>query len=114
MPPPKKVPPETIFDPRGESFDAFWLVSPRKVGKGAARKAFAKALLKAPAEVIIAAMKKFAEAARATGRERKTIPHPSTWLNQERWDDETEGPDDAGGKVAAAVSARETLNGMFR
>ena len=116
MPPPKKVPPENIFDPSGERFDEFWLHCPpkRRVGKKEAQKAFAKALLRAPAEKIIAAWKVFAEEVKAAGTEKHFIPHPSTWLNQERWNDEDGGPDDGGGKVAAAVSAKETLEDMFR
>lgn len=65
-----------------EEFDAFWHSYPRKVGKGAARKAYAKALLKTNSAVIASAV------GRICVDEPEFIPHPATWLNQERWLDE--------------------------
>ncbi len=73
---------------RDEQFDAFWQVYPRKVGKGAARKAWAKATTACPAADIIAAAERFA--AQRAGQNPKYTPHPTTWLNGERWSDEPE------------------------
>lgn len=65
-----------------DGFAAFWSAYPRKVGKGAARTAFVKALRKASVETILAGL------ARAEwSADPQYIPHPSTWLNAERWDD---------------------------
>lgn len=77
-------------DPAAEpdGFGEFWSVYPRKVGKDAARKAFAKRkpdrelLAKMLAAVAIQA--KSAQWQRDSGQ---YIPHPSTWLNEGRWDD---------------------------
>lgn len=69
-------------------FNRFYALYPRKIGKEAARKSFAKSLKKAPAQKIIEAADQFALACR--GKEKKFIPHPATWLNQGRWDDEIE------------------------
>ena len=69
-------------------FNRFYALYPRKIGKEAAKKSFAKSLKKAPAQKIIEAADQFALACR--GKEKKFIPHPATWLNQGRWDDEIE------------------------
>jgi hypothetical protein len=67
-------------------FDAFWSVYPRKVAKGHARKAFAKACKLADPSEIVGAAGKFAYAMQDT--EKQYVPHPTTWLNGERWDDD--------------------------
>jgi hypothetical protein len=67
------------------AIDDFWKVCPRKVGKGAAKKAWKAAILKTSPETIIAAMRIFA--AKQAGQDEKYIPHPATWLNAERWQD---------------------------
>lgn len=66
-------------------FDAFWAAYPRKVGKGAARTAWTKALRKTDVQTLIHA----AQALRDDPNlpEQTFIPHPTTWLNEERWED---------------------------
>lgn len=72
--------------PRG--FDRFWDRYPKKVGKGAAEKAFEK---HKPGESLLGEM--LAAIARQADSEawRKDggqfIPNPATWLNQRRWED---------------------------
>jgi hypothetical protein len=67
-------------------FDSFWKNYPKKVGKEAARKAFAKALKITDVNRIMVGL----EALRieVAGKDPKFTPHPSTWLNEGRWDDE--------------------------
>ena len=72
---------------REEAFESFWKIYPRKVGKQAAKKSF----LKVPKSVwpkLIPAV----EAQKASYQWQRDggqfIPHPATWLNQGRWDDE--------------------------
>lgn len=79
---------------RGPSatFDEFWAECPRKVGKGAASKAWAKAIKKATPREIIDGMKAASEHWQRTRTETRFIPHPATWLNAERWADEIEQP----------------------
>lgn len=67
-------------------FEAFWAAYPRRVGKGAARAAWAKAIRKASPEAIIAAIQ--AQVYAGCFRDLTFCPHPATWLNGERWDDE--------------------------
>lgn len=67
-------------------FAEFYLIYPRKVGKEAARKAFEKAAKSTEPEVIIEGARRFA--ADPNLPEKQFIPHPATWLNAGRWDDE--------------------------
>ena len=69
-------------------FDEFFSVYPRKVGKGAAKKAWEKAIEKTDADYIISSADAYA--ASVEGKDVKFIPHPTTWLNQERYDDKIE------------------------
>src|SRR5699024_9922289 len=72
-------------------FEDFWNVYPRKVAKKEARKRFAKAVKDGTdPSTIIAGAKTYA--ASVVGKERKYIAHPTTWLNQGRWEDEAEEP----------------------
>ena len=69
-------------------FDSFWASYPRKVGKGAARKAFVKAMAKGVTlDTLIAAVEAQKHCRQWTKDGSDYIPHPSTWLNQERWED---------------------------
>lgn len=68
-------------------FEEFWQVYPRKVGKGQARLAFKTALRKATKDELVSAASAYAESVRST--EQNFIPHASTWLNGERWLDQT-------------------------
>lgn len=74
-----------------DGFDLFWTIYPRKVGKGAALKAWNKARKTATSEQILAACNLYA-ALRRTEDPQYTA-HPATWLNQERWLDETMTPE---------------------
>ena len=67
-------------------FDDLWSMYPKKVGKGQARKALASALSKTSAEKIQQSLALFVESQK--DQNKKFMPHLSTWLNGERWDDE--------------------------
>lgn len=71
-----------------DGFGEFWSAYPRKVGKDAARKAFAKR--KPDAELLAKMLAAVAIQAKSTQWQRdggQYIPHPSTWLNEGRWND---------------------------
>lgn len=72
------------------SFETFWQAYPRKVGKGAARQAWAKR--HPPITVVLVALARQRESEQWQRDGGQFIPHPSTWLNQERWQDEPETP----------------------
>ena len=70
-------------------FEAWWAAYPRKSGKVAAFEAYKRAKKKigpgAP-EKLASAVASLSKA--MAGKEERFIPHPTTWLNQGRWDDE--------------------------
>ncbi len=82
----------------------FWNCYPRKIGKTHAEKAFIKASHSVGVDVILDAIKPFAVS--VAKKEKKFIPHPATWLNQGRWDDELE--------EIASASSSDYLDRLFR
>jgi hypothetical protein len=100
---------ETSLSVVGPAFDEFWSAYPRKIGKGSARTAWEKRI-KAGADardLVIAAtgFSRWVVAALQCGEveSMKYIPHPSTWLNQERDQDTLTTP----GRAPAAQSKVE-------
>jgi hypothetical protein len=75
--------------PLWERFDRFWHAYPRKIGKGAARQAWKR--LK-PDEALLAQMLAAIDQQQGSVQWNRDggqyIPLPSTWLKQERWEDE--------------------------
>ena len=71
------------------AFEEFWAAYPRKVGKSDAQKAFAK--VKVPVLTLIEAINKQKKSEQWSKDGGKYIPHPATWLNGERWNDELDG-----------------------
>lgn len=69
-------------------FDLFWAAYPKRVGKTAAAKAWAKAVKSANPGVIIAGLGSANAEWTAARTESQFIPHPATWLNAGRWADE--------------------------
>lgn len=70
------------------AFASFWDVYPRKTGKISAQRAFERALRHAPAEDILAGLTRAAAHWTTHRTETRFIPHPATWLNAGRWDDD--------------------------
>lgn len=74
-------------------FDSFWKAYPKKVGKDAARKAFDK---RKPDGDLVSRMVSAIAKQLMTPQWQKDggqfIPHPATWLNEGRFDDETGPP----------------------
>lgn len=75
-----------IYKKENNEFEEFWKLCPRKVGKGKAREKYFKALESTTHDQIIKAMQR--HAGEMKGRETEFIPHPATWLHQERYFDE--------------------------
>jgi hypothetical protein len=82
LPTPKPIK-STLDEPL---FEDFWGVYPRKIGKGAARKAYRNALKRASEAEILAGAKAYA----ASKPDPKYTAHATTWLNADRWLDEPE------------------------
>ena len=69
------------------TFDLFWSLYPRRVVKRAAVKAWDKEMRNgtSPDEIINGLRRQLPH---LNARDVQFIPHPSTWLNQGRWEDE--------------------------
>lgn len=80
---PKKKP---IPSDKENGFDLFWNAYPKKVAKVAAKKAFLK--VNEPVDVLIKAIEEQKKSKQWKESNGQFIPNPSTWLNQERWNDQ--------------------------
>jgi len=78
--------PKNPIKDRSNDFNSFWEIYPRKVNKVAALKAFLKALEKVSADYLIMSAQRLAN---DPTLEIAFCPHASTWLNGERWADES-------------------------
>ncbi|WP_460407357.1 hypothetical protein, partial [Actinophytocola sediminis] len=78
---------------RGE-FEHFWTAYPRKVGKKTAEQAFNRIVHKrlATADDLTAHAQRWATLWADAGTDTRFIPHPTTWLNGERWNDDPPRP----------------------
>lgn len=104
---PEEREPSTLSSPHGDVvlfaapslFDQFWDVYPRKIGKRGAVSAWKAALRRgADPEQIIGAARRYRD---RPGREDRYTAHPTTWLNQGRYDDEE--PETSGSPLAGVV-----------
>jgi len=78
--------------------EEFWPLYPRKVARKAAKLAFEKATRTSTCEEICAGLR--AHLPDMAAKELRFVPHPATWLNQERWKDPLES---VGGPVERRV-----------
>lgn len=72
-------------------FSTFWDIYPRKTGKGNAENSFNK--IKPDSELLnkmIEAIKQQMKSEQWQKDKGQFIPHPATWLNQKRWEDDPE------------------------
>ena len=77
-----------LFSPATLSFADFWQVYPRKTAKQPSQKAWLKLNIKDQMKAIKDCIPRYKDTP------KQFIPHASTYLNQERWDEEiiTEEP----------------------
>ena len=78
-------------------FERFWQVYPRKVGKEAAKRKFLNLLHRLTETQAFILVKKMLDAIEVQSQSKQWsdstfIPHPTTWLNQGRWEDESATP----------------------
>ena len=67
-----------------EDFDLFWEAYPKKVDKGAALRAFKRAIKRADSKAVIQGARGYAEDPNLP--EKRYIKNPATWLNAEAWE----------------------------
>lgn len=70
------------------SFDEFWKAYPRKDAKQPARKKWERLLKKHDAGMLIHAAVNYRQWCEREGKANELILLPTTWMNQERWNDE--------------------------
>lgn len=91
-------------------FEKFWEAFPKKVSKGAAKRAYARAAKRAPSEQIYFGACAYAR--RRRGEDQQFTQHAATWLNADGW------LDDAGGAVPLTpeqdAAARDKADRIFR
>ena len=85
------------------TFDAAWSAYPRKIGKAAARKAWGKAVAKVAPNVLSAKLAEYVDS--LVGADPRYIPHLSTWLSGERWEDTIEKRQQSGFRSMVAELA---------
>jgi len=87
--------------PAADGFDRFWAAYPRKTSKQDAKRAFDK--LKPTEEqlqVMLSAIERQKQSQQWQDADGRYIPHPATWLNGKRWEDELPtAKGSVGGKV---------------
>jgi len=102
--------PEPVFDPKAEIFgwEEFWKAYPRKVSKKSALRAFTKL---GPDAGLLQTILRALEVHRRQDCWVKDggqfIPHPATWLNGRRWEDEV-------GKAAGKVIGCEDVYDKYQ
>jgi hypothetical protein len=95
-----------------DAFEEWWLLYPKRVSKGAARKAYAKVIKSdlATVDELKAGVMRYAH--ERTDRDSQFTKYPATWLNQECWKDEPSKPveviGNGGFKGALALLGEET------
>jgi DNA-binding transcriptional ArsR family regulator len=93
--------------PEPEGFPEFWAAYPRKAARPAAAEAYRRAAEIADPGAIISGLMDARAEWRRLGTEGQYLPHPSSWLNQRRWDDPHDAePAGAGGLTRQQVAER--------
>lgn len=85
-----------------DGFVVFWELYPRKIAKPAALKAWRSAVKRADSDTILGGLR--LQLGELCAREKGFVPHPATWLNQDRWQDQVD---------QGVRSAVELLRGEF-
>jgi hypothetical protein len=93
----------------GGHFEDFWIAYPNKVGKAAARKAFASALTRASIEEIADGLGRY-----CAKTDDRPWCHPTTWLNQDRWLDEPAEPPPKQERLSARERGRDDVRRAFQ
>ena len=100
------------------NIEAIYQAYPRHVGKRVAHKAIEKALKHIGYPDLLAAVTEYAAA--VSGSDKKFVPHPATWFNNRRWEDDREEWKDEGrnGKpkrgAEATIDAAQNWAASFR
>ena len=101
---------EDLQKTTNDGFDVFWGSYPRRIGKGKCREWWRK---HKPTEALQLQMQTAITAAKQTDQWQreggKYIPHPYTWLNQGRWEDDYTSDASPDGLSPAARHVKELM-----
>lgn len=76
-----------------DEFEQFWQAYPRKVGKGAAFKVWKRLNgIRPKIDELVQIIEQHKKTEQWRRNNGQFVPHPQTWLNQERWNDEINAP----------------------
>lgn len=98
--PPNSKKNQTNVCQKKDGFDYWWEEYPHKVGKGAARLAYARALTKTNHEELVNGIIRYI----STKPPDRDYCNPATWLNQERWNDQPAEIENATNRTIAKKS----------
>jgi hypothetical protein len=88
---PSKQKPSPKKETYSKDFTLFWETYPRRIGKGAAWKSYQKVRAELPPiDELVTIVERHCRTEQWTKDNGQFIPHPSTWLNQRRWEDEVD------------------------
>jgi len=87
-----------------DQFEEFWYAYPRKVGKRKAEAEWKRAIKRATPDLILHSLQVHATAWASI--EPKFIPHPTTWLTRDGWNDEPPTPQNKGHGSAVEAGLR--------
>jgi hypothetical protein len=115
---PPKAPRKRGVSGATDGFDEFWEAYPRREAKPAAAKAWTKlapdAALRATIQAAIERQKRHGcLEPRAAADGRSVIPHPATWINQRRWEDDAPPAAIRTGQRTVTDTATATLTNLF-
>ncbi len=79
------------IDKENISFEIFWNAYPKKQAKTAAEKVFRRLKIDDALLMTILSALELQKKSKQW-QDKQFIPHPATWLNQRRWEDETDEP----------------------
>lgn len=112
--------PSAVAPVEPDTFEAWWDLYPRKVGKPRAQAAYKTSLKRkgVTPQLLLDALSE--QLPTLVAADKKFQPHPTTWLNQGRWGDDFLTPDevragstsDRDRKAAELASFKESLKGM--
>lgn len=86
-----------------DGFDSFWSAYPKKVGKPAAQKAFKAAKLNGHLPEVLSDISEKRESDAWTKNGGQFVPHPATYLNQRRWEDENDAENSSASSFAGML-----------
>jgi len=94
-------------------FEQFWLAYPNKKEKKKAREKYMRIVAKKPGlhPTIMAALEAQKKSPQWTKDGGRYVPHPTTWLNGERWNDEVEVAKSKNDKYAKIGTNTTTVRG---